>query len=174
MLQAIAPGFTQSDEPNGRDEIRLAIADITLKVTIQDRSRLPKPDQHRSHQQRESNSDGGQILDALPDDPEELAAALQALAGPSVGPNGGQIFIDGFTGGSLPSKDSIREIRINQNPFGAEKRSTFGAYRHSHSSRHRQTARRRVVQLQRESFNSCNPFRSTRASVRRFRFATTT
>src|SRR5688572_18489953 len=39
---------------------------------------------------------------------------------PSVGPNGGQIFIDGFTGGSLPSKDSIREIRINQNPFAAE------------------------------------------------------
>ena len=30
---------------------------------------------------------------------DELAAALQALAGPSVGPNGGQIFIDGFTGG---------------------------------------------------------------------------
>ncbi len=45
---------------------------------------------------------------------------LQALAGPSVGPNGGQIFIDGFTGGNLPSKDSIREIRINQNPFAAE------------------------------------------------------
>jgi hypothetical protein len=49
-----------------------------------------------------------------------LAAALQALAGPSIGPNGGQIFIDGFTGGNLPSKDSIREIRINQNPFAAE------------------------------------------------------
>jgi hypothetical protein len=45
---------------------------------------------------------------------------LQALAGPSVGPNGGQIFIDGFTGGNLPSKDAIREIRINQNPFAAE------------------------------------------------------
>ena len=37
-----------------------------------------------------------------------------------MGPNGGQIFIDGFTGGSLPSKDAIREIRINQNPFAAE------------------------------------------------------
>src|SRR4030095_11179131 len=58
--------------------------------------------------------------DALPDDPDELAAALQALAGPSVGPNGGQIFVDGFSGNNLPSKDSIREIRINQNPFAAE------------------------------------------------------
>src|SRR6185436_4398249 len=63
---------------------------------------------------------GGKDLDALPDDPDELAAALQALAGPAIGPNGGQIFIDGFTGGSMPSKDSIREIRINQNPFAAE------------------------------------------------------
>jgi hypothetical protein len=42
------------------------------------------------------------------------------LAGPSAGPNGGQIYIDGFTGGQLPPKSSIREIRINQNPFSAE------------------------------------------------------
>ena len=59
-------------------------------------------------------------LDSLPDDPDDLASALQALAGPAAGPNGGQIYIDGFTGGQLPSKESIREIRINQNPFSAE------------------------------------------------------
>src|SRR5215203_5520811 len=35
-------------------------------------------------------------LDALPDDPDELEAALQALAGPLAGPDGGQINIDGF------------------------------------------------------------------------------
>ncbi len=62
----------------------------------------------------------GTDLDALPDDPDDLAADLQALAGPSAGPNGGQIYIDGFTGGNLPPKSSIREIRINQNPFSAE------------------------------------------------------
>ncbi|MEO6654557.1 MAG: carboxypeptidase regulatory-like domain-containing protein, partial [Pyrinomonadaceae bacterium] len=62
----------------------------------------------------------GKDLDALPDDPDELAAALQALAGAAAGPNGGQIYIDGFTGGQLPSKESIREVRINQNPFSAE------------------------------------------------------
>src|SRR5437868_4058511 len=59
-------------------------------------------------------------LDALPDDPDDLQADLQALAGPSAGPSGNQIFIDGFTGGRLPPKDSIREIRINSNPFSAE------------------------------------------------------
>jgi hypothetical protein len=42
------------------------------------------------------------------------------LAGPSAGPGGSSIFIDGFSGGQLPSKDSIREIRINQNPFAPE------------------------------------------------------
>ncbi len=40
--------------------------------------------------------------------------------GPSAGPNGGQIYIDGFTGGQLPPKADILEIRINQNPFSAE------------------------------------------------------
>jgi hypothetical protein len=62
----------------------------------------------------------GQQLDALPDDPDELQEDLEALAGPSTGPNGGQMYIDGFTAGQLPPKSSIREIRINQNPFSAE------------------------------------------------------
>jgi hypothetical protein len=62
----------------------------------------------------------GKDLDALSDDPQQLQNELQALAGPAAGPNGGQIYIDGFTGGQLPPKSSIREIRINQNPFSAE------------------------------------------------------
>jgi hypothetical protein len=62
----------------------------------------------------------GKDLDALPDDPDDLANALQAMAGPSTGPNGGQLYVDGFASGSLPSKISIREIRINQNPIAAE------------------------------------------------------
>jgi hypothetical protein len=62
----------------------------------------------------------GDDLNALSDDPDELSSELTALAGPSAGPNGGQIYIDGFTGGQLPPKSAIREIRINQNPFSAE------------------------------------------------------
>lgn len=49
-----------------------------------------------------------------------MQSELEALAGPSAGPNGGQIYIDGFTGGQLPPKSSILEIRVNQNPFSAE------------------------------------------------------
>jgi len=62
----------------------------------------------------------GKDLEALSDDPDELQAELEALAGPSAGPNGGQIYVDGFTAGQLPPKSAIREIRINQNPFSAE------------------------------------------------------
>jgi len=62
----------------------------------------------------------GHDLDALSDDPEDLQADLQALAGPSAGPGGGSIFVDGFSGGDLPPKESIREIRVNQSPFSAE------------------------------------------------------
>jgi Carboxypeptidase regulatory-like domain/TonB dependent receptor len=62
----------------------------------------------------------GADIDALSDDPDELQQDLEALAGPSAGPNGGQIYIDGFTGGELPPKSSIREIRINQDPFSAQ------------------------------------------------------
>jgi Carboxypeptidase regulatory-like domain len=62
----------------------------------------------------------GEDLQSLPDDPDDLSSALQALAGPGAGPNGGQIYIDGFSGGQLPPKESIREVRINQNPFSAE------------------------------------------------------
>ena len=60
-------------------------------------------------------------IDALADDPDELQSELLALAGPSVGPNGGQIYVDGFTidTNSPPPKNTIREIHVNQNPFSA-------------------------------------------------------
>ena len=120
-LQAAAPGFALSearevDLTGGRQSV-----DLTLKVTIEEK--VTVADTAVSTEATNNANQtviSGQDLDALPDDPDELAAALQALAGPAIGPNGGQIFIDGFTGGSLPSKDSIREIRINQNPFAAE------------------------------------------------------
>ena len=59
-------------------------------------------------------------LAMLSDNPDDLQDELNALAGPAAGPNGAQLFIDGFSGGRLPPKTSIREIRINSNPFSAE------------------------------------------------------
>lgn len=44
---------------------------------------------------------------ALPDDPDEMEAALKAMA-----PPGAVVRIDGFTGGKLPPKSQIRSIRL--------------------------------------------------------------
>src|SRR5207253_226737 len=96
--------------------ISLKIAAIESQVKVNANAPLSTDTNNNANQTVISGRD----LDALPDDPDELAAALQALAGPSIGPNGGQIFIDGFSGGNMPPKESIREIRINQNPFSAE------------------------------------------------------
>jgi hypothetical protein len=97
--------------------------DVKLSVTIE-KQEVSVAAEGAINTEPENNAGAvvlrGTDLDSLPDDPDELAAALQALAGPSSGPNGGQFFIDGFTGGRLPPKESIREIRINSNPFSAE------------------------------------------------------
>ena len=47
----------------------------------------------------------GDALDALADDPDDLQADLQALAGPGAGPGGASIFVDGFSGGQLPRQE---------------------------------------------------------------------
>src|SRR5215217_4196194 len=98
--------------------------DITLKVALEEQKVTVDTDNRELSTEPENNAGAIVLkdadLDALPDDPDDLAAALQALAGPSAGPNGGQIFVDGFTGGRLPPRASIREIRINSNPFSAE------------------------------------------------------
>ncbi|MEO6983136.1 MAG: TonB-dependent receptor, partial [Edaphobacter sp.] len=87
----------------------------TVQVTTQSAQVSVDQDSNAS-----STTIKGKDLDALSDDPDELSSELSALAGPAAGPNGGQIYVDGFTGGQLPPKSSIREIRINQNPFSAQ------------------------------------------------------
>lgn len=98
--------------------------DVTLKVAIEEAKVIVSTENQGLTTEPENNAGAvvlrGDDIDSLPDDPDDLAAALQALAGPSAGPNGGQIFVDGFTGGRLPPRASIREIRINSNPFSAE------------------------------------------------------
>ena len=54
-------------------------------------------------------------IDALPDDPDEMEAALKEMAGP-----GAVIRVDGFRGGKLPPKSQIRGIRFRRDSFAAE------------------------------------------------------
>lgn len=162
LIRATAIGFANSEE----SEVELTAGsrqtlDLTLKVTIEEQKvtiAAETPLSTESTSNANQTLITGKDLDALPDDPDELAAALQALAGPSMGPNGGQIFVDGFSGGRLPSKDSIREIRINQNPFAAENDQPSGridVLTRPGTDKIRGSA---FLNFQDESLNSRNPF----------------
>ena len=124
-LRAVGSGFSIYENT----EVEVVAAktqqvDITLKVAIEEQKVEVAADNNSLTTEPENNAGAivlkGDDLDSLPDDPDDLAAALQALAGPSAGPNGGQIFVDGFTGGRLPPRSAIREVRVNSNPFSAE------------------------------------------------------
>ena len=57
-------------------------------------------------------------IEALSDDPSELMRQLVEMAGGSA-----RVRVDGFNGGSLPSRDVIRSIRIVRDTFPAENHS---------------------------------------------------
>lgn len=58
----------------------------------------------------------GKTLDNLPTDPTMLQQQLQAMSGGEAP----AMYVDGFSNGTLPPKNTIREIRINQNPYSAQ------------------------------------------------------
>src|ERR1700693_1212442 len=124
-VKVVATGFGQFDKPGvAVAPGQTARVDAALAIQVQQQTVEVTGSSTQVDVNPANNANAiviqGKDLDALSDDPDELESQLQALAGPSAGPNGGQIYIDGFTAGQLPPKASIREIRINQNPFSAE------------------------------------------------------
>src|SRR5271168_636582 len=123
-VRVIAAGFdlfegSIADLPGGRAstfDAKMSVASEKQEVTVKDTQQVELDPAKNAGALVLKEAD----LDMLSDDPDDLQADLLALAGPAAGPNGGQIFIDGFSSGQLPPKDSIREIRINSNPFSAE------------------------------------------------------
>ena len=123
-LTVVAQGFTLYENDN------VVIADQPLRLNVAmaievEQQKVQVSDTAPTVEVNPASNAGaitisGKELEALPDDPDELQSDLEALAGPSAGPSGGQMYIDGFTAGQLPPKSSIREIRINQNPFSSE------------------------------------------------------
>ena len=105
----------------------------------------------------------GSQLDSLPDDQEDLTRALQVLAGPSAGGEGGQFFVDGFSNAAVPPKNSIREVRINQNPFSAEyDRLGFGRIEIFTKPGTSKVRGQGFFNFSDESLNSRNPFATRR------------
>jgi hypothetical protein len=124
-VAAAAKGFAPFSKPG----VELVVGqkqtlDLALQVQVQEEKVNVEAEGNQLDVGASSNASSlvikGKDLESLSDDPDELQSELQALAGPAAGPNGGQIYIDGFTGGQLPPKSAIREIRINQNPFSAQ------------------------------------------------------
>src|SRR6267154_3204143 len=125
-LRVNVPGFAPVEKTGvviGRGQPQ--VSDIRLSVVMEQQEFTVKEDDAPSVSVSSANNASavtlqGDDLQALSDDPTDLEADLQALAGPSAGPSGGAIYVNGFSGGTLPAKESIREIRINQNPFSPE------------------------------------------------------
>lgn len=123
VLTVSASGFSVLEERNievrsGRTttvDVQLIVGSLEQTVTIDNKEVSTDADRNADAlilRERE--------LEALPNDPEALAAALQAMAGPAQGEGGAQIKVDGFSNGQIPPKETIREVRINQNPYSAE------------------------------------------------------
>jgi hypothetical protein len=99
-------------------DLKLSVASVQQQVSVEENAGPTISTEASSNASAIALS--GKDLDALSDDPDQLQADLIALAGPAAGPSGGSIYIDGFSGGELPPKNAIREVRINQNPFSPE------------------------------------------------------
>ncbi|HKS11374.1 MAG TPA: carboxypeptidase regulatory-like domain-containing protein [Pyrinomonadaceae bacterium] len=167
-LRVVSPGFSPYEKtdlaivagPRTTHDVRLVVTLEKQVITVTEEQAL--------NTDPANNADAvvlrGQDLDVLPDDPDALSAAVSAMAGPSAGPSGGQIFIDGFTGGRMPPKESIREVRVNQNPFNAENSGVgFGNIEIFTKPGADKLRGSTFFNFNDESFNSRNPFAPNRA-----------
>ncbi len=122
-LHVTAPGFNMFEEK----EVEVSARETTTlnaQLTIAVEDQQVTVDDSNISTDSDNNASAivlrGKELEALPNDPQALAMALQALAGPSDPENPSQMKVDGFSNGQLPPKEAIREVRINNNPFSAE------------------------------------------------------
>ncbi|HEU4982795.1 MAG TPA: carboxypeptidase regulatory-like domain-containing protein, partial [Acidobacteriaceae bacterium] len=121
-VEARATGFS----PVKRQHVTIRagrVERLTLKLPIEVQEQKVEVNGNELDASPDSNGSAivlkGSDLDALPDDPQELQEQLQAIAGAN--PDAGtQFYVDGFSGGRIPPKSEIKEIRINQNPYSAQ------------------------------------------------------
>jgi hypothetical protein len=88
---------------------------LTLVVAIKEEISVSETDPAERRDNGFTTTLSQEEVDALSDDPDEMAEQLAQMAGP-----GAQIFVDGFRGGRLPPKDQIQQIRFRTNSYAAE------------------------------------------------------
>lgn len=167
-LRVVAAGFKDYEKVDiDITASHRTVNDVTLQVSI-DKQTVTVTKDSPINTRADENASAlvlhGSDLDALPDDPDDLAAALIGLAGPSGGMGGAQFLVDGFSSGRMPPKQSISEIRVNQNPFSAEfDRLGFGRieiYTRPGGDKYQGEG---FFNFNDEALNSRNPFAPTRA-----------
>lgn len=122
IVRVIAPGFALFEAVDVDVTVRgVQKLDVHLRIELREEVTISNNDQVNVDPDRNASATilRGKDLDILSDDPDQLADDLNALAATD-GPNGAQIFVDGFSRAKLPTKSSILEVRINSNPFTAE------------------------------------------------------
>lgn len=121
-LSANFPGFAAKTVPsvtltiNQRRSINLA---LPLETQQQEVNVGPDGATLDSSHNGDATIIKGAGIGLLSDNSSLLTQQLQGMSG-GLGDTGGQIFVDGFSGGKMPPKSSIREIRLNQNPYSAQ------------------------------------------------------
>ncbi|MGC1107017.1 MAG: carboxypeptidase regulatory-like domain-containing protein [Candidatus Acidiferrales bacterium] len=166
-VEVIATGFGLFEKDNvAVKALQIAEADASLQIQTSQQQVTVSAEAPTLDVNPANNAGAivisGKELEALSDDPDELQSDLEALAGPSAGPNGGQMYIDGFTAGQLPPKSAIREIRINSNPFSTEyDKLGYGRIEIFTKPGSDQFHGQAMLQGNDSSFNSMNPFAVT-------------
>ena len=120
LVRAEFPGF----DPRQLDDLRLRAGSSTRREMKLDLAKVAEDvtvgqdPRDRALDQR-GNAFGNLLtreqIEALPDDPDEMEAALKEMGGP-----GASIRVDGFRGGRLPPKSQIQSIRFRRDLFAAE------------------------------------------------------
>ncbi len=168
-LKVVSPGFSVYEEKEIEIQAReLKTVNAQLEVALEDQQ-VTVDDRHISTDS-DNNQNAlvlrGRELEALPNDPQALASALQAMAGPADPEAGGnaQVKVDGFSNGQIPPKEAIREVRINNNPFSAENEypgwNGIEIYTQPGADKWHGAF---AFDFNDESLNSRNPFTTTRA-----------
>lgn len=114
VVRAELSGFEPAQKAHslrdGKNEIEL-----TLPLARRSEEVAVRPDERASASQGFGSVLTAAEIAALPDDPEELDDALRRMAGPDA-----VLRVNGFSGGRLPPKSQIRQIRFQMNPYSAE------------------------------------------------------
>ena len=121
-ISAEAAGFAASEARKVTlSANQRASVDVKLPLETQNQEVHVSAEEADANQARSGGATvlKGQDLAILSSDSSQLQLQLQGMAG-SDGESNPSMYVDGFSGGKLPPKSSIREIRINNNPYSAQ------------------------------------------------------